>query len=548
MAQEQHLDALVVGAGLTGIYALHSLLGEGLTVQAVEKANEVGGTWYANKYPGALSDTWSYVYRYSFDKELLQNYPAARWYSTQPEILDYLKHVVEKHDLRKHIQFNTEMMAAHWDDDAKRWKVQCQTGDVFHVRYLITAPGLLVKPNMPAIPGFDTFQGQIGHTATWDSSIQLENKRVGVVGVGSSGVQVVTAIASKVKSLHVFIRRPQYSVPTNDRPITPEEREAINKQYPEIWNDVNSSVLGMGFPEPARSFMSVEPQEREKIMEGIWKTGNALQLMFGAFSDIAVDKAANEEVCRFLRKKIAGIVKDPQKLDVLTPKEPFARRPLSDGGYFKQFNRENVHAIDVMKHPITEVTPGGMRTADGKLHELDVIIIATGFQAIDGSYAQMEIRGRQKSDNLRDLWKRVGLRAYMGCSVSGYPNLLMALGPMVAFSNIPPLAQTHVDFLRVLIRRAEEISKQTGRQCEIEATEQAEQDWAEVCDKAAGMTLFPQTSSWLFKTDVPGKEKATLFYLRGLGRFRATLDEIKAQGFTGFKGPFGPSEEQRARL
>ncbi|RAL15300.1 flavin-containing monooxygenase [Aspergillus homomorphus CBS 101889] len=548
MPQEHHLDALVVGTGFAGIYVLYTLLREGLTVQAIDKASDVGGTWYWNRYPGALSDTWSYVYRYSFDRDLLLDYPAPKWYSTQPEILEYLRHVVARYDLRRHMQLDTEMEKAKWDDTAKRWKVYCRTGDVFVVRYLVTALGLLNEALVPRIPGMETFKGRVVHTSSWDPETQLEGKRVGVIGVGSSGVQVVTAIADKVKSLHVFIRRPQYSVPANDRVMTKEERTVINERYPEIWADVFSSHIAMGFTESSRKFGAVAPEDRENILETLWNSGNGIQFMFGGFSDITTDPEANEEVCRFIRRKIASIVKDPQKARVLTPKEPYARRPLSDSGYYEKFNRENVYAIDVMEHPITELTPEGIRTADGKLHDLDVLIVATGFDAMDGSYARVNLQGRQEGDNLSDRWRRTGSECYMGCSVSGYPNLLIVSGPMVGFSNVPPLTETNVEFLRDLIRRAEEITKRTGRQCEIEATHEAERWWTEHCDETARKTIFAKAPSWMFGKNVVGKKPTSLFYLGGLGPFRAKLAEVKARGFIGFQEPLGTLGELRSHL
>ncbi|OGM48130.1 cyclohexanone monooxygenase [Aspergillus bombycis] len=525
MAREHHLDALVVGTGFGGIYTLYSLLKEGLNVKAIDAAGDVGGTWYWNRYPGALSDTWSHLYRFLFDHELLQSYPWKKWYLTQPEILEYLRHVVERYDLRKHMQFNTKMQSAAWNDTTKTWKVQCETGDVFHVRYLFTALGLLVKAHYPDIPGMDKFKGKINHTSAWNPGVDLENKRVGVVGVGSSGVQVVTAIADKVKSLHVFVRRPQYTVPSGNRDVTPEERALVNKNYPAIITDARTSTFAMGTPESTRQFMSLSPEDREELLERLWQLGNAFQFMFGGFSDIATNEAANEEVCRFLRKKIAG---------TLWP------ATLCDDGFYEKFNKENVFAVDLKKNPIAEATPSGIRMADGTTHELDVIIFATGFDAVDGTYAMVDIRGRD-GKNLYDLWKPTGPSTYVGMSVHGFPNLLLVNGPHMAFANIPTSGETNTEFIMDLVRRAEEISKQTGRPCEIEALEEAERAWTERSRSSIAGTVFEKVPSWLLGKNVAGKAVGVSFYFGGLGTFRAYLADIKAKAFEGFKSPLGPA-------
>ncbi|RAH70620.1 flavin-containing monooxygenase [Aspergillus aculeatinus CBS 121060] len=562
------LDALVVGTGFAGIYALHALLQDGLRVAAIDKAGDVGGTWYWNRYPGALSDTWSYLYRYSFDAALLRAYPAPNRYSTQPEVLAYLRHVVARYDLRRHMRFETAMEGAEWDDAAKRWRVRCRgrcrdigtkqgdsekEGEVHYtytVRYLVTALGLLTEPVLPDIPGLKegAFQGQVVHTAAWDPAVSVAGKRVGVIGVGSSGVQVVTAIADRVASLHVFIRRAQYSVPANDRPVSAAERAAINAAYPALWAEVRASHLGMGFAESSRKFMAVSPADRERILEASWREGNGLQLLFGGFSDLTTDAAANEEVCRFLRRKIRAAVHDPRTAAVLLPREPFARRPLSDAGYYETFNRDHVHAVDVMAHPITQVEARGLRTADGTLYELDILVVATGFDALDGSYARVEIRGRDPAEDLNARWRRSGSECYLGCAVSGFPNLLIVSGPMAAFANVPPLTETNVDFLRDLIRRAEEITRQSGKPCEIEATHEAERWWTDHCDLTARKTLFAQTPSWMFGANVPGKRPASRLYFGGLGPFRAKLAEIKARGFLGFEEPLGTGGTLRSHL
>ncbi|KAL6415668.1 hypothetical protein AUP68_02234 [Ilyonectria robusta] len=529
----QHYDTLIVGIGIGGIYQLHTSLQMGLSVKAIDLAGGVGGTWYFNRYPGCMSDTESYLYRYSWDKDDLRDYPWPNTYIKQDEILKYLNHVVDKYHLRQHMQFNTEMHSADWDDESKVWKVVCGTGDVFIARYLVTSLGLLSKQNIPDLPGIDTFRGEITHTAAWSEDIDIINKRVAVVGCGSTGTQVVNAIADKVKSLHVFVRNPQYSVPSGFRPVSAEEREDINQRYDKIWEEVRNSSVGFGFEESTVPCMSVSPEERERIFEDLWQRGNGFRFMFGGFSDIVVSKEANEEACKFVRKKIAQIIKDPKKAAILTPRQYYARRPLCDSGFYHQFNRENVHAVDVKKAPITAITSQGIQTEDNELHEVDVIVFATGFDAIDGNYTRIRIRGRNGL-TLKDYWTS-GPTAYLGIFVPNFPNLFMINGPNGPFCNIPPAVETSVEFINDTITRAERMRKTASKSdFVVEALPEAESEWGAVCNEAAEGNLFKEMQSWIFGANVPGKTQATRFYFGGLRQFRGAMDEVRASNYRGF--------------
>jgi cyclohexanone monooxygenase len=498
MAQHR-FDALIVGAGFGGIYQLHKLLSLGLTVKVIDFAEDVGGTWHWNRYPGAMSDTESFVYRYSWDTEDLQTYPWSHHYVKQPEVLQYLKHVVEKHGLRKHMQFNTEMVGADWDDEQGVWRVEVSSGEVFVVRYLVTALGLLSKANYPDIPGIESFQGELCHTAKWRTDINLVSKRVGVIGCGSTGVQVITDIASKVDSLTCFQRHPQYSVPSGDAPVSPEYREHVNQTYPEIMKHVRNSICGFGFEESQRAFHSVPSEEREEIFEQLWQKGNGFRFMFGGFSDISTNREANEAACAFIRKKIAQTVKDPAKAKKLMPNDYYARRPLCDGGYYEQFNRPNVGIVDLKDTPITRITPNGIETSDGLAHELDVIIFATGFDAIEGNYNRVRIRGRG-GKTLKEHWEPNGPTSYLGVFLPGFPNLCMITGPQGPFSNIPPAIELHVELIAAMVDRAERSRRTNGSRGQgvIEALPAAEQDWLRECEAAAEGSLFKETASWIF--------------------------------------------------
>lgn len=288
MHKEVPLDVLIVGAGFGGIYQLHSLLKLGLSCVVIDYASDVGGTWYWNRYPGAMSDTESYVYRYSWDKEDLQSYPWTHHYVKQPEVLAYLEHVVDRHDLRKHMRFNTELVSAEWDGTNRTWKVATSQGTTFLVRYLVTALGLLSRPNYPDIDGIKTFKGELAHTAAWNKDTDLRNKRVGVIGNGSTGVQVITDIASKVKELYCFQRHPQYSVPSGDRPVSPEYRAQVNENYETIMKTVRNSKVGFGFHESTVPFHSVAPEKRDAIFEKLWQQGGGFRFFVGGFNDASL--------------------------------------------------------------------------------------------------------------------------------------------------------------------------------------------------------------------------------------------------------------------
>ncbi|EXJ84399.1 hypothetical protein A1O3_05066 [Capronia epimyces CBS 606.96] len=550
------LDALIVGAGFGGIYQLYRLRQMGLAVKVIDMASDVGGTWYWNRYPGAMSDTESFVYRYSWDKEDLRTYPWTHHYVRQADVLAYLQHVAQRHDLRKDMEFNTELLAADWDDASGLWHVSLSTGKTYAVRYLITALGLLSKANYPDIPGIDTFQGQMCHTAAWPEGLDVTEKRVGVIGSGSTGVQVVTALAPKVKSLASFQRHPQYTVPSQDRPVEPKYREWVNEHYDEIMDQVKASDVGFGFVESTRPFHSImSAKERDTIFEDLWRQGNGFKFMFGGFSDIATNKEANEAACTFIRNKISQIVRDPEKARKLQPHDYYARRPLCDGGYYEQFNRPNVDIVHLGETPITRVTAKGIETTAG-LHELDIIVFATGFDAIEGNYNRIRIRGRNGL-SLKDYWDPTGPTSYLGVAVPNFPNLLMITGPQGPFTNLPPAIEAHVDLISRLIEHAEAAAagartqhetSQTGVRLStsaapvIEAVAEAEKEWGRECDLEAEGSLFKETASWIFGQNVPGKKYAMRFYFGGLKAFYGHVQRVIDDGYAGFR-PMKPVAE-----
>ncbi|KAH7389186.1 hypothetical protein BKA64DRAFT_680024 [Cadophora sp. MPI-SDFR-AT-0126] len=552
----QYLDALVVGTGFSGIYQMKKLRDQGLKVKAIDKATDVGGTWYWNRYPGAMSDTNSFLYRYSWDHEDLVEYPWNTHYLQGPDILKYLQHVVKRHDLRKDIQFETEMQSAEWNENEGQWIVGLSTGETLSVKYLVTGLGLLSKANFPAIPNLDKFKGKLYHTANWPKDADLKGKRVGVIGNGSTGVQLITAIArqDEVKELFCFQRSPQYTVPAGNGVLSAEERQEINKSYEEIWDKAKQSYFAFGFEETARPTFSVTPEEREQIFEEAWQKGNGFRFMFGAFGDIAVDENANIEAQEFIKKKIRQTVKDLEKARKLCPTELYARRPLCDSGYYEQFNRENVDIVDIKTNPIAEVTPEGVRTADGKLYELDVLICATGFDAVDGNYTRIAIRGRN-GKSLKDHWSARGPTSYLGLMVSNFPNLFMILGPNGPFSNQPPAIEAQVEIITDLIGRAQKPSLSNGTTSTdgidgsnslhtnghkvtngvIEAEREAEDKWTQRCEELSAQSLFRRVDSWIFGKNIPGKKVAVMFYFGGLGPYIKEVKGLVEDNLKGFR-------------
>ena len=524
----RRLDALVVGAGFGGIYMLHKLRNDlGLDAVAIDKAGGVGGTWYWNKYPGALSDSEGFVYQYSFDRDLYAQTPWKTKFVRQPEILEYLNGVVDRYDLRDHIALQTAMTDASFDEVAGIWTVHTDRGVTFESRFLVNGLGLLSATNVPDFPGMNDFEGRLVHTGAWPEDLDLTGKRVGVIGNGSTGNQVITATAPIAGHLTSFQRTPQYSVPAGNRELPPEELQSHRDDFDATWDQVRNSSVAMGFVESERETFSVSAEERERIFEAAWQNGGGFRFMFETFCDIATDEAANEEAASFIRRKIAQIVKDPETRRKLTPTDLYARRPLCDSGYYDTFNRPNVSMVSLKETPITHVTEKGIVTADGTLHELDVLILATGFDAVDGNYTRVHISGRD-GKSLRDHWSD-GPTSYLGVATTGFPNMFMILGPNGPFTNLPPTIETQVEWIAEAIRHS---SGSDGRWLDVRP--EIETAWTETCSDIAHQTLFPRAASWIFGANIPGKKRTVMFYLGGMKEFRSISAAETAAGYPGF--------------
>jgi cation diffusion facilitator CzcD-associated flavoprotein CzcO len=552
MVAQPDYDAVTVGTGFGGLSGLFLLKQLGHKVRGLESGFEVGGTWYwyeesschspplyallivhRNRYPGARSDVTSDTYRFSnqIDRDLLLNHEWPHNYLTQPELSGYFQEFTRKHDLYPLISFNTELKAAHWDDDNGFWKLEVSTGEQFTTRYLLTGVGILHEPSLPDIPGIDTFKGKTVHSSQWSPDIQWEGKRIAVIDTGASGVQITSSLAEKAGELTQFIRHAQYVLPAQLRPVSADERKSINNAYDETWDRVFKSAVAFGFEEPARTTLSVSDEERQKIFQNLWDQGSGFRFLFGGFSDLASDEAANKEAIKFIHGKIGEIVKDPKKASILQSKDWFARRPLTDDKYYERFNQDNVHAVDIKANPITAITPEGIKTADGQVHELDLIVFATGFDAVDGSYTHIDFKGRD-GQTLPENWKD-GPRSHTGATTSGFPNLFFSNGPGVPFANNPPVAEESSRFARDLIQQAEERRKGGGKGV-VESTKEADEKWLGTMRDVAQQSLFSKTPSWFFGENIASNTKSPRFYFGGVGNWRKEIQRVKDNGYEGF--------------
>ncbi len=519
------VDAVVIGAGFGGMYTVHKLRDElGLSVQAFDNASDVGGTWFWNRYPGALSDTESFCYRYSFDKELLERGQWKNRYLTQPEILAYLNEVADRYDLRRSYQFSTKVTATRFDEAAGLWHVTTDKGQTITAKYLITGLGLLSAVNTPPFKGVDTFAGKIYHTAAWPEGVDLRGKRVGIIGTGSTGVQVITALAPVVSHLTVFQRSAQYVVPIGNWPEDQAKIDDYKARYDEIWKQVRSSAVAFGFEESTVPATSVSEAERERVFEDAWQKGGGFRFMFETFCDIATSREANDAATNFIKRKIAQIVKDPETARKLMPTDLYAKRPLCGIDYYEVYNRNNVSLVDVKADPIVEFTPKGIKLASGAEHELDVVVFATGFDAVEGNYTKIDMRGRG-GVSMSEQWKD-GPLGYLGIMEVGFPNLFMILGPNGPFTNLPPSIEVQVEWISDTIAMMESKGYKT-----IEPKLEARDSWIDTCRTIADMTLFPKAESWIFGANIPGKKNAVRFYLAGLGAYVQELKKVVDSDF-----------------
>lgn len=523
-------DATIIGSGIAGLYQLYRLRAAGLSVRVFETGSGVGGTWYWNRYPGARFDSESYSYGYSFSDELLQEWDWSEHFAGQPETERYLNHVADKFDLRGDIQFNTRVVAAAYDEAANCWRVQTDGGRTVQTRFLITAIGILSAPFVPDFAGRDSFAGVSFHTSQWPKEpLDFSDKRVGVIGTGATAVQLITEVAKNVGYLTVFQRTPNYCAPLRNGPIDPETQQGIKADYPQIFQKCRETFGGFVHDFDERSALEVSPEERKARYEELWAQPGFGKWL-GNFGDIMTDLDANATFTEFVRDKIRKRVHDPAVAEKLVPKDhPFGtkRVPL-ESGYYEAYNRSNVLLVDLNETPLERITPKGVRTSDTE-HEFDVLIYATGFDAVTGAFDRIDVRG-VGGQALKDKWAD-GPRTYLGLQVAGFPNLFTLVGPHngATFCNVPRCIEQNVEWVTDCVHhmRAHDYAR-------IAATPEAENEWTDHVNELAEGSLLSTVDNWFVGANIPGKKRSFLMYTGGSPAYRKKCAEVAAKGYEGF--------------
>ena len=530
--QVAETDAIIIGAGISGMFMLYRLRELGLTALVFEAGTGVGGTWYWNRYPGARFDSESWTYGYSFSKELMQEWDWKEHFSPQPDTLEYLNHVADKFDLRRDMQFRSTVTSAHWDDAANRWTVTLESGQQAKARFLVTAIGILSAHTLPTIPGRDSFQGPAYHPARWPHTpVDFTDKRVGVIGTGATAIQAIPEIAKQAAQLTVFQRRPNWAAPLHNSRISKEEMEAIKSRYEEIYAHCARTPSWFIHEADPRKTLDVSPEEREAFWEKLYSEPG-FGIWMGNFRDILIDEDANAAISAFIANKIRQRVKDPKVAEKLIPKDHGfgARRVPLESGYFEAYNRENVLLVDVINdEPITCITPKGVRTSKQD-YEFDILIYATGFDGVTGAFDRIDIRGTN-GVRLKDAWAD-GPRTFLGMLAEGFPNMLMVLGPHTARGNIPQAIEHSVEFQARMLR-----FMQQHDYTRVETRPEQVDAWTETVIKAAEPLLSSKVDSWQtgVNRNVEGRTVRRVLGYNGNGvHFRRKTDAVAKGGYQEF--------------
>lgn len=524
-------DVIVVGAGFAGMYSLHRFRTHGLRVRVFESGGDVGGTWYWNRYPGARCDVPSMEYSYSFSDELQQEWEWTERYAAQPEILEYARHVADRFDLRKDIQFETRVTSAHWDDMAQHWIVHTDDGAESQARFVVWATGCLSVPTEPAIDGLEKFEGDIYHTGRWPhEGVDFCGRRVGVIGSGSSAIQAVPMIAAQAEDLWVFQRTPNYSVPAQNQPLDPEEQRAIKREY-SAFREANSRTPG-GFgawwlDRRTVSANEESPAERRREFEKRWQMGGFAFL--AGYGDLLVNEESNQFAADFVREKIHEIVEEREVADKLSPSHTIGcRRLCIDTDYYRTFNRDNVHLVDVSSTPIERVSEHGVVSGDHE-YPVDALVMATGFDAMTGALLRIDIRG-QSGVTIQEKW-REGPKALLGLSISGFPNMFTINGPgsPSVLSNMIMSIEQHVEWIDDCI----EYMSQRGY-ATVDAEQEAENEWAAHVKEISDGFLYSGCNSWWSGSNIEGKPRLFMAYV-GYPQYVDRTREVAEAGYEGFR-------------
>lgn len=532
MTNERHHDVIVVGAGVSGIYQIKRLVDLGVDAVVLEGDDDLGGTWYRNRYPGARFDSESYTYGYSFSQEVLDEWHWKELFSAQPENLRYLNFVADKFDLRQHMRFNSRVETMAWDEEQRLWQLELTNGQTWTARFVITSLGPLSMPTLPSYEGMDEFSGESFHTYWWPKEpVELAGKKVGIIGTGATGIQVIAEIADKVGELTVFQRRPNWSSPLNNAPISDDDMAKIRARYPEIFANCSASPGGFEHVPDRRRFWDVEEDDRRALWDELYEQPG-FALLASNFPDIFFDQKANDEVSAYVADRIRGRVKDPETAEKLIPKDHgfgMQRLPL-ETRYFEAYNRDNVRLVDITATPIERFDSAGIQTAD-EHHDLDLIIYATGFDAITGGYDRINIHGVD-GQKLGDKWQS-GPSTYLGVLTNGFPNLLMVAGPqsVSGSTNFPRAIETGVDWVTDLVQHA-----LGNGQTRIEAKADAESDWVEEVKKAHERMLFRRSKGWFtgYNANVKGHQEGVVryqAYFGGAPQYTKVIDQAAADGY-----------------
>ena len=525
------VDVVVVGAGFAGLYLLHRLRALGFSAHAFEAGSDVGGTWYWNRYPGARCDAESLAYSYSFSPELEQEWEWTERYAGQPEILRYLNHVADRFDLRRDISLRTRVTAATFDERILRWRVRTDAGDELSAQFCVMATGCLSAPKTPDLPGLGDFAGRVLETARWPhEAVDFTGRRVGVIGTGSTGIQLIPVVAETAGQLTVFQRTPNFSIPARNRPLEPGEVDAFKAHYDQFRARQRTSPSGTPLDAPpTQSVLEVERADLTAMLERLWANGGLTPIL-SAYTDLMTNAEANEIVAEFIRAKIRATVRDPATAAALCPHDhPFGtKRPCLDTNYYETYNRPNVVLVDLRTDPIVAITEGGVRTEHAET-PLDDLVLATGFDAITGALLSIDVRGRGGT-RLADRWA-AGPRTYLGLGVAGFPNLFTVTGPgsPSVLSTMTVSIEQHVEWITDCL-----VALRDEGQATIEAEPDAEDAWVAHVNDLAAQKLYDRANSWYLGANVVGKPRVFMPYTGGVGTYRAVCDAVAANGYEGF--------------